>query len=41
MLESLPEEFHDEYCDRVRLHSEYAAKFANEMQEKQVRSFNS
>jgi len=41
LLESLPEEFHDEYCDRVRLHSEYAAKFAKEMQEKQVRSFNS
>jgi|HubBroStandDraft_2_1064218.scaffolds.fasta_scaffold822683_1 hypothetical protein len=41
LLESLPEEFHDEYCERVRLHSEYEAKFANEMQEKQIRSFNS
>ena len=28
LLESLPAEFHDEYIDRVRLHSEYEAKFA-------------
>jgi hypothetical protein len=41
LLESLPEEFHDEYIERVRLHSEYEAKFANEMQEPQIRSFNS
>ena len=28
LLESLPEEFRDEYEDRLRLHSEYDAKFA-------------
>jgi hypothetical protein len=27
LLESLPAEFHDEYIDRVRLHSEYEAKW--------------
>lgn len=31
LLESLPVEFHDEYIDRLRLHSEYEAKFAASM----------
>jgi hypothetical protein len=33
LLESLPEEFHDEYSDRLRFNAEYEAKFAGRERE--------